>query len=174
MNRIFFVLIFIILFVSTTMAEEVTLARDFKISSPAVENGGTIPKKYGCGGGNVNPPLMIENVSTEAKSMALIFDDQDAPGGSYVHWVLWNIEPGTKEIKEGSVPEKAVQGINGFKKNSYGGPCPPTRPHRYVFRVFALDTLLNINPTSTKLDLEKAMEGHILREAQLKGTYKRK
>ena len=82
MNRIFFVLIFIILFVSTTMAEEVTQAGKFKISSPAFENSGTIPQKYGCGGDNVNPPLMIENVPPEAKSMALIFDDQDAPGGS--------------------------------------------------------------------------------------------
>ncbi len=106
--------------------------------------------------------------------MALIFDDQDAPGGSYVHWVLWNIDPRTKEIKEDSVPEGAVQGINDFKKNPYGGPCPPTRPHRYVFKVFALDTFLNLNPTSTKLDLEKAMEGHILGKTQLKGTYKRK
>lgn len=174
MNRIFFVLIFIILFVSTTMAEEVTQARKFKISSPAFENSGTIPKKYGCGGDNVNPPLRIENVPPEAKSMALIFDDQDAPGGRYVHWVLWNIDPRTKEIKEGSVPEGAVQGINDFKKNPYGGPCPPTRPHRYVFKVFALDSFLNLNSTSTKPGLEKAMEGHILSETQLKGTYKRK
>jgi Raf kinase inhibitor-like YbhB/YbcL family protein len=174
MSRIFFVLIFIVLFVDTTMAAEVTQTRDFKISSRAFENSGTIPKKYGCGGDNVNPPLRIESVPPEAKSMALIFDDQDAPGGSYVHWVLWNIDPGTKEIKEGSVPEEAVQGINGFKKDTYGGPCPPTRPHRYVFKVFALDTVLNINPASTKLDLEKAMKGHVLGEAQLKGTYKKK
>jgi len=90
------------------MAEEVTQAGKFKISSPAFENSGTIPQKYGCGGDNVNPPLMIENVPPEAKSMALIFDDQDAPGGSYVHWVLWNIDPRTKEIKEDSVPEGAV------------------------------------------------------------------
>ena len=174
MNRIFFVLMFIVLFVSTTKAEEAIRARDFKISSPAFENSGTIPKKYGCGGDNVNPPLRIENVPPETKSMALIFDDQDAPGGSYVHWVLWNIDPGTKEIKEGSVPEKAVQGMNGFKKNSYGGPCPPTRPHRYVFKVFALDTFLNINPASTKPVLEQAMKGHVLGETQLKGTYKKK
>jgi Raf kinase inhibitor-like YbhB/YbcL family protein len=173
MNRIFLVLIFIV-FVSASMAEEATQARNFKISSPAFENSGTIPRKYGCGGDNVNPPLRIENVPPGTKSMALIFDDQDAPGGSYVHWVLWNIDPGTKEIKEGAVPEKAVQGINGFKKDSYGGPCPPTRPHRYVFKVVALDTLLNINPTSTKLDLEKAMKGHALGETQLQGTYKKK
>ena len=82
--------------------------------------------------------------------------------------------PGTKEIKENSIPEGAIQGMNDFKKQNYGGPCPPTRPHRYVFKVYALDTVLNLNPASTKPDLEKAMEGHILGQAQLKGTYKRK
>jgi Raf kinase inhibitor-like YbhB/YbcL family protein len=174
MKRIFFVLIFVILFVCTAMAEEVTQARKFKISSPAFENSGTIPKKYGCEGDNVNPPLMIENVPPGTKSMSLIFDDQDAPGGSYVHWVLWNIDPGTKEIKENLVPVGAVEGINGFKKQNYGGPCPPTRPHRYVFRFFALDTVLSLTSNATKSNLEKAMKGHLLGETQLKGTYKRK
>jgi Raf kinase inhibitor-like YbhB/YbcL family protein len=165
--------IFLIPLASEGMSEEVRKER-FTILSPAFENHGTIPKKYGCEGDNVNPPLRIENVPPEAKSIALIFDDQDAPRGSYVHWILWNIDSRTREIRENSFPEGAVQGMNDFKKNNYGGPCPPTRPHRYVFKVFALDILLNLNPSVAKLDLERAMEGHIIGQAQLRGTYKRK
>jgi hypothetical protein len=145
-----------------------------KISSPAFENNGTIPKKYGCAGENVSPALKIEGVPPGTKSLALVFDDIDAPGGSYVHWILWNVDPGTREIRENSVPEDAVQGTNDFKKQNYGGPCPPTRPHRYLFKLYALDTALTIEPTSTKPDLEKAMTGHILGQAELKGAYKKK
>ena len=174
MNRTRLVFIFLILFASTLTAGEIARSRDFKVSSPAFENSGTIPKRYGCGGDNISPPLMIENVPPETKSMALIFDDLDAPGGGYVHWILWNIDPGTREIREDSVPAGAVQGVNDFKKQNYGGPCPPTRPHRYVFKVFALDSLLSLAPDSTKADLEKTMKGHILGQAQLKGTYKKK
>ena len=174
---IFFVFIFSIHFVfliSKTMGGETIKDGKLKISSPAFENNGPIPKKYGCEGDNVNPPLKIENTPAEAKSIALIFDDQDAPRGSYVHWLLWNINPKTKEIRGNSIPEGAVQGVNDFKKNNYGGPCPPTRPHRYVFKVFILDTVLSLNSNATKPDLEKAMEGHIIGQAQLKGSYKRK
>ena len=146
----------------------------FKISSPAFENNGTIPKKYGCVGANVNPALQIAGVPPGTKSLALVFDDIDAPGGSYVHWIVWKIDPGAGEIRENSVPEGAVQGINDFKKQNYGGPCPPTRPHRYLFKVYALDTVLDLQPTSTKPDLEKAMAGHILGQTELKGTYKKK
>ncbi len=103
----------------------------------------------------------------------IVFDDIDAPRGSYVHWILWNIDPNIREIKENSVPEGAVQGTNDFKKGNYGGPCPPRRAHQYVFKIYALDILLNSDPNLTKKDLEKAMEGHILSRAQLKGVYKR-
>ncbi len=174
MNRIPLGFTFLILLVSTTVAGEMTRAGSLKVSSPVFRNEGQIPQKYGCGGDNVNPPLMIENIPPGTKSMALVFDDLDAPGGSYVHWILWNIDPGTGEIKENSVPEGARQGTNGFKKQSYGGPCPPTRPHRYVFKVFALDTVLGLAPDSTKPDLEKAMKGRIVGQAELRGTYKKK
>ncbi len=146
----------------------------FEISSPAFENNGTIGKQYGCAGENRNPLLKFGNVPTGAKSLAIVFDDIDAPRGSYVHWILWNIDPRTGEIRDNSVPEGAVQGTNDFKKQSYGGPCPPTRPHRYIFRAYALDTPLSLTPDSTKADLERAMEGHILGQAELRGTYKRK
>jgi Raf kinase inhibitor-like YbhB/YbcL family protein len=146
----------------------------FKISSPAFEDNGTIPKKYGCAGENVNPALKFEGVPPGTKSLVLVFDDIDAPGGSYVHWILWKIDSGTREIRENSVPEGAVQGTNDFKKQNYGGPCPPTRPHRYLFKLYALDTVLNLQPASAKPDLEKAMAGRILTQAELKGTYKKK
>lgn len=144
-----------------------------KISSPAFENGGEIPKKYTCDGANVNPPLKISNVPSNTKSLAMVFDDIDAPRGTYVHWILWNIDPTVKEIKENSVPEKAVQRLNDFKKHHYGGPCPPGRAHKYIFKIYALDTLLNLNHNLTKKDLEKAIEGHVISRAQLIGVYKR-
>ena len=115
----------------------------------------------------------MENVPKGTQSLALILDDIDAPRGTYVHWILWNIDPGVKEMKENSVPEGTVQGTNDFKKQNYGGPCPPTRPHRYLVKVYALDTRLNLESTSGKTDLEKAMKGHILAEAQIMGTYQK-
>jgi len=165
-------LIFLFFIVSLGIGQEVSKT-GFKISSTAFENNGKIPSIYACDGTNINPPLKIENIPKEAKSLALVFDDIDAPRGSYVHWILWNIDPGVKEIKENSVPEGAIQGLNDFKKNNYGGPCPPGRAHKYVFKIYALDTRLNLNSNSTKKDLEKAMESHILSRAQMMGLYKK-
>ncbi len=168
------VVIFFILFLVISLGIGQEAAKTgFKISSPAFENNGQIPPKYACDGVNINPPLKIENIPKEAKSLALVFDDTDAPRGSYVHWILWNIDPGVKEIKENSVPEGAIQGMNDFKKQNYGGPCPPTRAHRYVFKIYALDIRLNLDPSSTKADLEKAMEGHVIARTQLTGKYKK-
>lgn len=168
------ILVFLqVLLSSYAMGQSVTKVEKWKISSPAFENGGEIPKKYTCDGANVNPPLKIENVPSNTKSLALVFDDIDAPRGTYVHWILWNMDPGVKEIKENSVPEGAVQGVNNFKKRHYGGPCPPKRVHKYVFKIYALDTLLNLNPNGTKKDLEKIMEGHVISRTQLTGLYKR-
>ncbi len=166
------ILILLFFVVSQGVGQEATKT-GFKISSPAFENNGQIPSQYGCDGTNINPPLHIENIPKGAKSLALVFDDTDAPRGSYVHWILWNIDPGVKEIKENSVPEGSIQGTNDFKKQNYGGPCPPRRSHRYVFKIYALDIRLDLNPSSTKPDLEKAMKGHILAQAQWIGTYKK-
>ena len=154
-------------------SQELGKVKPLKVTSPAFENNKIIPSKYGCDGGNVNPAIRIENVPPGAKSLALLLDDQDAPRRTYVHWILWNLDPSTKEIKENSVPEGAVQGLNDFKKNTYGGPCPPTRPHRYALLVYALDVRLNLDPKSGKAELEKAMEGHIIAQGQLMGVYKR-
>ena len=162
-----------VLSVSGGLSQETGRIKNLKVTSPTFENKKKIPPKYGCDGENVNPAVQIESVPPGTKSLALVFDDQDAPRGTYVHWILWNIDPAIKEIKENSVPEGAVQGVNDFKKNFYGGPCPPTRPHKYVFKVYALGTPLELDPKCTKVDLEKAMEGYLLAQGQLIGVYKR-
>ena len=144
-----------------------------KLTSPVFENNSPLPPRYTCDGENINPPLTIKNVPRKAKSLALLLDDQDAPRGSYVHWIVWNIDPETKDIKEDSVPADAVEGTNDFKKRNYGGPCPPTRAHRYVFKLYALDIRLNLEASSTKAALEKAMKGHILAQTQLLTSYKK-
>ena len=177
MSRFFFfmgVVLFAAIFsVSLGLSQESGKGITLRVTSPAFEKNKTIPTKYGCDGSNVNPSVKIENVPTEAKSLALVLDDKDAPRGTYVHWVLWNIDPSVRDIKENSVPEGAIQGTNDFKKNHYGGPCPPTRPHKYALIVYALDARLNLDPKSGKADLEKAMEGHIIAQGQLMGVYKR-
>jgi Raf kinase inhibitor-like YbhB/YbcL family protein len=167
-------LVFLLPAASHALDKEPPKTDNLKISSPAFLNKGDMPGKYTCDGENVNPSLRIENVPPEAKSLALVFDDMDAPRGTYVHWILWNIAPGTREIKENSVPEGAIQGTNDFKKQSYGGPCPPTRAHRYVLRVYTLDIRLQLDPSSTKTDLEKAMAGHVIAKAEITTRYKRK
>jgi Raf kinase inhibitor-like YbhB/YbcL family protein len=170
----FFLLLITILFASNGIGKEVPKLDDLNINSPAFKNNSHIPEKYTCDGQDLNPPLLIENVPSRAKSLALIVDDPDAPAGTWVHWVVWNIPPGSKEIKENSVPQNAQQGINDFGKHNYGGPCPPPGTHRYFFKLYALDTLLNLGANSTKADLENAMAGHIIEQAQIIGLYKRR
>ena len=170
-----FLLVIVAFFpVSNTMSKEVKKMGELKISSPIFENNDNIPRKYTCDGMDISPPLLIENVPTDAKSLALIVDDPDAPVGTWVHWVLWNINPGTKEIKENRVPEGAKQGTNDFRKHDYGGPCPPSGTHRYFFKLYALDNLPELSPGSKKADLEKSMKGHIISQTQIIGLYRRK
>lgn len=143
-----------------------------KISSPVFKNNEFIPAKYTCDGQDVNPPLLIQEVPEGAKSLALIIDDPDAPMGTFVHWIVWNIPPSIAVIKENSLPEGASQGINDFGRNSYGGPCPPSGTHRYYFKLYALDSLLELK-SARKEDLERAMRGHIIGKTELVGLYKR-
>ena len=163
----------IVLLFSPSLDKEVSSMAALQITSPAFQNNGTIPRQYTCDGKDINPPLVIENVPKETKSIAVIVDDPDAPVGTWVHWVLWNIDPNTKEIAENAAPQGVVEGMNDFKKHAYGGPCPPSGTHRYFFKVYALDTMLDISLNSQKSDLEKAMKGHILAEGQIIGLYKR-
>jgi Raf kinase inhibitor-like YbhB/YbcL family protein len=158
---------------SSSMGDETPKTEGLKVSSPVFDQKGNLPRKYACDGTNVSPPLKIENIPPQTKSLALVFDDIDAPRGTYVHWILWNISPAVKEIKENSVPDGAVEGTNDFKKQNYGGPCPPSRAHRYVFKCYALDLVLQLDPSSTKEQLEKAMKGHVLSRGELMGSYKK-
>lgn len=144
--------------------------KELALSSPAFKDHTLIPAKYTCDGDDVNPLLIIEGAPEETKSLALIVDDPDAPMGTWNHWVVWNILP-TKRIDENTVP--GTEGINTARKHSYGGPCPPWGTHRYFFKVYALDTMLNLSPNSTKKDIEKAMQGHILAKGELVGLYHR-
>lgn len=144
-----------------------------KITSPAFGDYQAIPKKYTCDGEDINPPLVIEGVPIEAKSLVLIVDDPDSPSGNFTHWLLWNIGSQTKEIKENSVPQNAISGASDFGKTGYGGPCPGLGVHRYFFRLYALDVVLELSAETEKPALEKAMGNHILERAELIGRYGR-
>ncbi len=149
------------------------------IVSPAFKMGAVIPKKYTGDGPDVSPPLNWEGVPKDAKSLALISDDPDAPVGTWVHWVIFNIPSTETGLPEGvpkqeTLPNGAKQGVNDFRKIGYNGPAPPPgKPHRYYFKLYALDTVLNLPPGIRKSDLLKAMEGHILATAEYMGTYQR-
>jgi len=145
---------------------------NMKLTSSAFENNQDMPSEFTCDGDSISPPLTISEVPENAKTLALISDDPDAPAGTWVHWVVWNIPPDTKEITKGTEPQ-GIQGKTDFGRTGYGAPCPPSGTHRYFFKLYALDTELSLPEGSTKEDLEKAMEGHVLAQAQLMGTYQR-
>ena len=144
-----------------------------KLTSSAFKHNQNIPSEYTCDVDDISPPLAINDVPKNVKSLALIMDDPDAPVGNWDHWVVFNIPPNTKEIPEDSEPE-GVGGKNSWGRTGYGGPCPPSGTHRYFFKLYALDTELGLKEDSAKKELENAMKGHILAEAQLMGVYKRK
>ena len=152
---------------------------EIKITSPAFEQGGLIPAKYTCDGADVSPPLQWAEVPDGTKSIALISDDPDAPMGTWVHWVLYNLPPETRELAENIPPEQtlpsgAEQGITDFGRVGYGGPCPPSGTHRYFFKIYALDAELELPANVGKRELIGAMQGHILAEGQLIGKYRRR
>jgi len=151
----------------------ITNLLNMQLISPNFKNNEIIPGKFTCDGINVNPELKIYGVPDNAVSLAVILDDPDAVGGNWTHWIVWNIDPKTKIIAENSVPEGAFVGKNDFGNNKYGGPCPPSGSHRYVFHLYALDTKLDIAQNSTKTDLLKAMENHLIAETELMGNYSR-
>ncbi len=143
---------------------------DMRLSSPEFKNNDFIPRKFTCQGEDINPALIIEEMPKETESLALIVDDPDAPMGTWIHWVVYDIAP-VSRIEENSIPGK--QGSNDFGRKNYGGPCPPSGTHRYFFKIYALDTMLNLREGISKSGLEKAMEGHILAKAELIGLYKK-
>ena len=144
-----------------------------KITTTAFQQGGNIPSKFTCDGADANPPLRFEGVPAEAKSLALIVDDADAPGGVFTHWLVWNIDSTTTTVEENSAPANGVQGKNDFGKSGYGGPCPPSGTHRYFFKIFALDRQLDLAAGSKRAQLDAQMRGHILAQGELMGRYSR-
>lgn len=144
-----------------------------EISSPAFQHNQYVPAKYTCDGEDLNPPLQFTDVPEGTQTLALLVDDPDAPVGDWVHWLMWNIPPSTTEIPENSVPADAIQGLTDFGRNDWGGPCPPNGMHRYFFKLYALDSALDLPPTIKKADFLAAIEGHVLAEAKLIGLYDR-
>lgn len=150
-----------------------------KLTSTAFEPGGTIPKKFTCDGPDVSPALAWSGAPAGTRSFALIMDDPDAPVGTWVHWVLYDLPVGTHELAENTakqeeLPNGARQGRNDFRRIGYGGPCPPAGPaHRYFFKLYALDAKLALKAGATKAEVEKVMKGHILAQSELMGRYGR-
>ena len=145
---------------------------NMKLSSSSFEDGGVIPSEYTCDGADVSPALIFKAIPENTKSLALIMDDPDAPMGTWVHWLVWNIPPSISGFSKGeniSYP----QGKNDFGKLDYGGPCPPSGTHRYFFKLYALDTIVELEEGANKKQLESAMSEHIIEEAQLMGKYSR-
>lgn len=148
-----------------------------QIQSSAFSEGGAIPKQYTCDGKDISPPLSWTGVPEGAKSLALICDDPDAPRKTWVHWVLFDLPAGTKGLSEGVTARESAEGgthgVNDFRKLGYGGPCPPSGTHRYLFKLYALDSDLKLPAGATKDQVVRAMEGHILGEGTLTGKYSR-
>lgn len=145
--------------------------KELIVKSPAFEANKPIPRKYSCDGQDINPPMKIEGLPNEAKTLVLIVDDPDAPSGTFDHWVVWNIPASMANIGENAVP--GMEGMNSARQQGYMGPCPPSGTHRYFFKVYALDTALTLSIGSKKKDVEKAMEGHIIAKGELMGLYSR-
>lgn len=148
-----------------------TMIASLRIASEAFKTNGFIPSKYTCEGANVNPSLIISGLPMATKTLAVIMEDPEAPKGIFVHWVVWNIPP-TNKILENTVPGE--EGTNDFKKKRYYGPCPPAGTHHYHFKVYALDNFLHLEQTSTKAELEAAMDKYVIGFGELIGQYARK
>jgi Raf kinase inhibitor-like YbhB/YbcL family protein len=157
---------------ASTVASVEGGAGALQVTSAAFEAGGEIPQKYTCDGDNVSPPLSWSGVPEGSESLALIADDPDAPGRTFAHWVLYSLPPDQTSLDEGA--DAGVPGVNGAGRQGYTGPCPPSgSPHRYFFKIYALDTSLDLNPGANKAELEDAMNGHVLAQGELVGTYER-
>jgi Raf kinase inhibitor-like YbhB/YbcL family protein len=160
-------------------ASETKGGGNMQLKSTAFQAGGTIPKEYTCDGDDISPQLSWDNAPTTTRAFALIADDPDAPVGTWVHWVIYDLSAATRQLAEGiptreNLSDGAKQGINDFRKIGYGGPCPPSgSSHRYSFKLYALDAPTNLKPRATKQKLLSAMKGHVLAEADLVGRYSR-
>jgi Raf kinase inhibitor-like YbhB/YbcL family protein len=153
------------------LALPVSLEAQITVRSSAFASGGNIPAQFSCKGANTNPPLQFQGIPKEAKSLALIVEDMDAPGGGFTHWLVWNIDPGTTEIAQKSVPPGASEGTNDFGKTGYGGPCPPSGTHRYYFRLLAVNQKLDLKPGADRPALERALGKQVIAIGELVGRF---
>lgn len=144
-----------------------------KITSDVFSNNGRIPAEYTCDGNRTRPPLEISDVPKEAKTLAIVVDDPDAPSGDFVHWIIWNIDPDTSVIENGEIPDGAVEGYTSLGKPGWMAPCPPSGLHHYNFKLYALDAALSIQKSSNKAGLLDAMKGHMIGSAILTGYVER-
>ena len=145
-----------------------------ELTSTAFKNGLNIPSKYGYNHENINPPLKIQNIPENTKSLFLIMDDPDAlpaVGKIWLHWILWNISPEISEIPENSIPYNSVQGLNDFGEIGYGGPAPPDKEHTYLFKLYALDKTLSIEKNLSRTEIENEVKNHIITETLLTGKF---
>jgi len=150
-------------------------SNNMKITSPAFENNGNIPSKYTCDETGINPPLEFSGVPADALSLALVLHDPDAPvPGGFTHWIIFNMDPKTAGTKENSKPESGIEGTNSDGKAGYASPCPPSGTHHYHFTLYALDEKLKFDESAKRSDIEKAIAGHIIEQAELVGLYQRK
>ena len=154
-------------------------AASFTLSSPAFAQGATIPTRYTCDGADQSPPLKWTDAPAGAQSFALIMDDPDAPVGTWVHWLIFNIPASVTDLPAAvattsTLADSFIQGTNSWHRVGYGGPCPPGGQHRYFFKLYALDTMLSLRSSAAKADLLRAMEGHILAQSELMGVYRRR
>lgn len=176
-KKIFQIISLFVLFVSYLPVANGEI--NMEIKSPAFKSGEMMLPKHTCDDGNFSPPLSWSGIPKEAKSLALICDDPDAPMGTWVHWVIYNMPPLSKGLQEGVLPVESFahdtkQGITDFKTIGYGGPCPPSGVHRYFFKLYALDSKLNLPGGATKKELLAAMKGHILAQAEMIGKYEKR
>lgn len=144
-----------------------------ELTSSAFNPMASIPAKYTCDGANLSPPLTLAGIPAGTADLALIVDDPDAPGGDWVHWLVWNIDPRTASFAEGATPAGAIEGVTSFGHQKYGGPCPPSGSHRYQFTLYALDKKLALSNLANKSTLLSAMQNHILTQTTLTGVYQR-
>lgn len=168
-----FLLTAVLAFISVRSGKLLTIfpVTNMKLISPAFTDGSVIPEKFTCKGANISPPLELSEAPAETKSLVLILEDPDAAFQTWDHWLLWNIAPGTLSIQENSTPAGAISGTTSFGTQKYGGPCPATGTHHYIFKLTALDTTLTLPPEARRSDLEAVIKGHVLGQAQLTGIF---
>jgi Raf kinase inhibitor-like YbhB/YbcL family protein len=145
-----------------------------QITSPIFKNNDYLPEKYTCDGLDINPPLVFSDIPLNTKSLALIVDDPDSPSGVWTHWLVWNINPDTKEILENSLPINAVEGITTWGESGYRGPCPSSGTHRYFFKLLALDIILDLIPSATIAQFTEITKNNLLTQAEIFARYSKK